>query len=40
MINGNIEGLGISSCMDDYLLKAIEIMKKLSIKSPFRKSGC
>ncbi|HPB17145.1 MAG: YhcH/YjgK/YiaL family protein [Clostridia bacterium] len=37
MINGNIEGLGISSCMDDYLLKAIEIMKKLSIKSPLGK---
>jgi YhcH/YjgK/YiaL family protein len=34
MINGNIDGTGVPACMDDYLMKAMEIMKGLNAESP------
>ncbi|HOD93796.1 MAG TPA: YhcH/YjgK/YiaL family protein [Clostridia bacterium] len=34
MINGNLDGTGIPSCLDDYLKRSIELMKNLDVKSP------
>ncbi len=37
MINGNIEGIGIPSDLDDKTLKAMEIMRSLNANSPLGK---
>ncbi|MFA5341202.1 MAG: YhcH/YjgK/YiaL family protein [Clostridia bacterium] len=37
MINGNIEGIGIPSGLDDKISKALEIMRCLNEKSPLGK---
>jgi biofilm protein TabA len=34
MISGNIDGTGVPACMDDYLMRAMEIMKGLNTESP------